>query len=1129
MEPARVRPVHVPVAPPAPPGPVGERSTSLGPNSVENEGPLYHYSSSAPNAPTIHGKLTKAGLEASQSIQVDLGPRSVPENCPIGPQNGSKTAPFSASPSGSIVALQRTSSTSVSSQDASTEAFVAAHTRGWQHGVQIPQTVLKYFPYESADQATHTAFELDMFAPCLDVGEVNNALAAASRRRSSVRPLTRTDTAGFDPQAPVSLFSGYCSVPNTSLNIPNSLRQRRKASGAMSTTLPQLCYQMHHNVGELSYTFGGIYTCEETSLKMLGLPRDTAPDRISVHFDCMLPPHVLYNILTSPYLVPNTELYIFNPVRGTISVEDGVVLQEHFPGHISCLSSTQVSERHVFFYGGFSISVELVEYVNDCDRWIVRKRLRMNPHGYILDTVTLKFQKILLKPKDRLLPYPGRVGNSLISNVYQKYDHDSEYPARVPLPPVFSDNETGFAELPPFVAPPKLTFLPRAGKPEPFRLPELATVHTSISLVAGHASDLDLPSVSKTGTELSQTVSSQNTPRSPQTAPISLQNASKHSHTSSSMSQAGNIASQNATAASAAPKLRSRGSEPISTRLTPVLANLKSGVSTTEPSSMQKMTNALSKLSRLFHRSHHKTPSTPSAKPVPLHPLLNSYSSQVKQHRSNSQHSNSSRPASPIKASTVPIVAAERSFPRVSSPTYLSADSHSDLSSEYEFKVARKSPSISVNGRSPAPRGPLVLKETLLASSETSSVSDEAKYAEETQLVAEGSVSSSRNVLFTDSIVKAGILSVSVFVFGGFICEDAEPHQRFHATQEFLKIELMIQEEMQSIRFLEEAVVFSLGKDMKCPISGEAVVYPESWPSPRGYFASALINYSLGFNNNCEWFAAAQNQRSSSPFSDDVSNSDQSFETSPEKPHLRVKLEKNGSYFYNKALLVQGGCDNSSVFSDFYLFVFNTGQWQTFSTYTRDYFNTPLAPDADDDLEYYTRHNLVRDPQLVEAELRACHHTALYYQNEEHDYLFFMGGFSNDYLRNFDKEPYQSEKFDVSRLARFQVGTSNDVISRVAVLNLQTQTWLFLRYHYDILRVVSQGFALRVATELAWKNARFLNHGGLISLTGKVITLCQGLVTVVPEKKTDFARLQRELSNGALLFGGHAHFVFPSL
>lgn len=1021
---------------------------------------------------------------------------------------------------------------------------MAANTDGWQHGVDIPQTVLKYFPFDSSDQATHRAFELDMFAPCLDVGEVNNALAASSRRRSSVRPFKRTDSAVAEPKGPVSVFSGYYSVPNTSLNIPNTLRQRRKSSGAINTTLPQLCYQMHHNLGELSYTFGGIYTCEETSLKMLGLPRDTAPDRISIYFDCELPPHVLRNILTSPYLVPNTELYIFNPLRGTISVEDGVVLQEHFPGHISCLSSTQVSERHVFFYGGFSISVELVEHVEDCDRWVVRKGLRMNPHGYILDTVTLKFQKILLQPKDKLLPYLGRVGNSLISNVYQKFDHGSEYPARIPLPPIFSDNEPGFSELTPFVAPPKLAFLPRAGKPEPFRLPDSATVHSSISQVTGHIADLELPSSANSGTGLSQTTSfsSQNASRSPQNTLVPLQDAHYYPQTAPFLTQTANYASQNAatalagtssastlTSASVGTKPRSRASDPISTRIAPVLSNLKTGISPTEVSSMQKMTNALSKLSRLFHRSHHKTPSTPSARPPPSNPLLNSYSSQVKQHRSNSQHSNSSRPTSPIKASTVPLPTVEKTYPRVSSPINLSTDSHSDLSSEYEFKMSRKSPSIT-KSRSPAPRASLALKETVCVLSETSSVCEDGKCTDPEMLLATaGSVSSSRNVLFTDSIVKAGILSVSVFVFGGFVCDDSQPHQQFHATQEFLKIELMVQEETQAVRFLEEAVVFALGKDMKCPVSEEAVLYPETWPSPRGFFASALINYSLELNNNCEWFGASQNQRPSSPLSDDVSNSDQSFETSPEKPHLRVKLAKNASFFYDKALLVQGGCDDTSVFSDFYVFVFNTGRWQTFTTYTRDYFETPLAPDADDDLEYYTRQNLVREPQLVEAELRACHHSTLYYRNEEHDYLFFLGGFTNDYLRMFDKEPYTSDRFDVSRLARFQVGTSNDAVSRVAVLNLQTQTWLFLRYHYDILRVVSEAFALRIATDPAWKNARFLNHGGLVSLTGKMITLCQGLVTVVPEKKKDFERLQKELANGALLWGGHAHFVFPSL
>lgn len=243
-------------------------------------------------------------------------------------------------------------------------------------------------------------------------------------------------------------------------------------------------------------------------------------------------------------------------------------------------------------------------------------------------------------------------------------------------------------------------------------------------------------------------------------------------------------------------------------------------------------------------------------------------------------------------------------------------------------------------------------------------------------------------------------------------------------------------------------------------------------------------------------------------------------------------LRASEFYFKGKALLIQGGVnENYETFSDFYLYVFETGKWQTMSTYTYDYFNSPLQPYEDDDISKLTQENAKADTELIEAELRSCHHHALYYQNEGRDYLFFMGGLNNDYLRKFDNEdnPYTSDKFDVLRLSRFQFASRNYFVSRNMVLNLQTQTWRFLRYYYNVNHVINESFLSKILENPSWINARICNLGGSFTLSGKTITIGHGLMIPVPEKKEDFEKLSDSYPTSTLLWGGYFSWTFPGL
>lgn len=61
-------------------------------------------------------------------------------------------------------------------------------------------------------------------------------------------------------------------------------------------------------------------------------------------------------------------------------------------------------------------------------------------------------------------------------------------------------------------------------------------------------------------------------------------------------------------------------------------------------------------------------------------------------------------------------------------------------------------------------------------------------------------------------------------------------------------------------------------------------------------------------------------------------------------------------------------------------------------SYAYDYYNIPLGAGDDEISDKLTRGSEVEHAELKEAEYRCCHHTALYYKNEERDYIFLIGG-----------------------------------------------------------------------------------------------------------------------------------------
>ncbi|OVF10072.1 hypothetical protein A9F13_03g02112 [Clavispora lusitaniae] len=211
------------------------------------------------------------------------------------------------------------------------------------------------------------------------------------------------------------------------------------------------------------------------------------------------------------------------------------------------------------------------------------------------------------------------------------------------------------------------------------------------------------------------------------------------------------------------------------------------------------------------------------------------------------------------------------------------------------------------------------------------------------------------------------------------------------------------------------------------------------------------------------------------------------------------------------------------------MYSFATGKWDTMSTYVFDYYNIPKQPYEDEKTEDLQLENQVKAPELVEADFRSCHHRAHIYSEDGTDYVFFLGGFQNDYLRHFDKTPYTSNKFDVSRISKFSFSSTNSNLLRIPVLNVRSQRWKFSRFFYDLSECVTpQAMEILMGNDFM-RNTRTSFHGGAFSLVGKQITICHGIVEFVPEKKEDFGKISKHLNATTVLLGGHTHLTFPNM
>lgn len=954
--------------------------------------------------------------------------------------------------------------------------FLSSHTEDWYHGMPAPYTLVKYAPFEQFNRANFRQMNSEVYlSPYVNLEKV--ALPHVNSRSSSVsellkrpeRTLEFSDSYKRDWDA--SSFSGYFQLPNFSYSRLQPTKELEEGTG-------QFCYQTHYDVENLTVMFGGLVVDAKQSLRNLGIPRLTDLSRISVHFPYDLPPHINKHVLMSPCVTQNKDMILFDPMKGTVQANPIDMCSDVTPSQVCAMEGTMISASHVFYGGGFIVDVDKVEYKDEFNRWLVYKSIRLNEHGFILDVRTKQFTKIKIKSNSEV-NYNGAIGHALVSNRVERTSLRNSLLMLPEMPAAYNSEIS--QDAPPLAEDILSPHRVRTPVSSPEHVPLKAPQPSSNQ--PPYQPSQDFRKQSSLGRSRSMTPTS-NRPTSRQNTDQQVMPGKFAGRTSESRFQ--------------------NGAFPPN--------------SSSSESSL-KMTSMLMKSARIFHRNHHNQAFgqshgsqglSGSSNQTQAHNLASlrgsspspnpqsTYANQVKQHRAHAPLSGASTPStSPARRMTQS---------PVNNPSALTVGSIDSVSDE-----------ASVLSETSGPVEKLKVDTAAFTVERQRSVDRTTSPDGATSL---GSGLTGDGLLTgKDSAIESGVLSVTVYLFGGFVkYVDENNRSSFKATNDLLRLELII-EDGQSGKFHKEALIFDTTDH------NEDVI----WPTRRGFFAFVLVNTEP--NSELCRIADSSDLVADEPSKSHIFSSESTQEVlSTNEKSSGSSTQTTENFLKKRSLMIQGGVDeNNHVCSDIYIFNFAKGKWHRQQSYAYDYYGEPKQPYEDEVTEKLTLEAASCDAPLVEAELRACHHHALLYEQDNKEYVLFVGGFVNDYLRHFDPEPYTSDRYDVSRLSRFSITTTNPNLLRVPALNLRTQTWVFMRFFFDLRDSISSRTMDLLMGNPNFRNSRMAFYGGGCSITGKQITLCHGMVEFVSEKAENFANYKEELKSDVIMSGCHCHLSYPSM
>lgn len=166
------------------------------------------------------------------------------------------------------------------------------------------------------------------------------------------------------------------------------------------TRVPALTYHSIVNLDSCLYIFGGMSPSYSFS--------EVSPDLSSFHVDGIkhLPPPLDETIINNPAMLPSNKLYTFS-YTSTKWTEVNATGQ--IPPALVCVQGSILTDRHIFYYGGFEIKHE-VSIDPKTNEYYIKKRAILNDTAYILDTLCYKFTKLqLVAQPTKYVKYPNTV------------------------------------------------------------------------------------------------------------------------------------------------------------------------------------------------------------------------------------------------------------------------------------------------------------------------------------------------------------------------------------------------------------------------------------------------------------------------------------------------------------------------------------------------------------------------------------------------------------------------------------------------------------------------------------------------------------------------------------------------
>ncbi|AAS52333.1 ADR414Cp [Eremothecium gossypii ATCC 10895] len=151
-------------------------------------------------------------------------------------------------------------------------------------------------------------------------------------------------------------------------------------------SLPSLIYHSSIELKNKIYILGGLTTCYKND--------DGAPDLYDFHVDGIknLPPPINDQLVNNPALLSNRRLYVVSANGFTLRIPK---LSGQVPPPLLCGRISKLSDRYIFYYGGFEIRTETV-IDEDTGKYYLSRRAFLNNTAYVLDVQLFKFVKVEL-------------------------------------------------------------------------------------------------------------------------------------------------------------------------------------------------------------------------------------------------------------------------------------------------------------------------------------------------------------------------------------------------------------------------------------------------------------------------------------------------------------------------------------------------------------------------------------------------------------------------------------------------------------------------------------------------------------------------------------------------------------